>query len=94
MSKVISVLEKMASDAAMNSESAIADLVAVSGINDGQMQAIVAKDAEQLAGTIYDLPSIKYIFPLIPAEDDEPEEDEKEDENKDTNGLLATAANG
>jgi hypothetical protein len=92
MSKVISVLEKMASDAAMNSENAISDLVATSDINEGQAQAIEANDVEGLVESTQSLPNIKSVFPLIPAEDDEPEEDDQED--TDTNGQLATAVNG
>jgi hypothetical protein len=93
MSKVISVLEKMASDAAMNSEAAIAELVSTSDINDGQQQAIIAKDADQLAENTHDLPKIRAFVPIVPAEDDEPEESDKTNDNKDIDNSLATVAN-
>lgn len=76
MSKVISVLEKMASDAAMNNENAIANLVANSDVNHVQQQAIIEKNAEQLAKAICDLPNIRAFVPIVPAEDDELEENE------------------
>jgi hypothetical protein len=60
----------MASDAAMNSEKTIADLVATSDINDGQQQAILANDVEGLVKTTTDLPEIK-CFLVVAAEDDE-----------------------
>ena len=61
MSKVISVLEKMASDAAMNSESAIADLVAVSDINGAQQQAIVTESVEALLEHSDEISKIKFV---------------------------------
>jgi len=91
MSKVITVLEKMASDAAINGESAIADLVATSDINDGQQQAILANDVEALVESTDEISKIKFIIPLIPAEDDEPEEDDQEDNN--TGGMGKVAVN-
>lgn len=93
MSKVISVLEKMASDAAMNSESAIADLVAVSGINDGQMQAIKTNNIEGLVENTNEVSKITFFIPLVPAEDDEPEEDKEDDDKTETKDHLATVSN-
>ncbi len=92
MSKVISVLEKMASDATMNGESAIADLVSTSDINEDQQQAIIENDVEKLTKLISNLPIIRSVFPLIPAEDDEPEDDVQEDDNTEKNILLAMNA--
>jgi len=71
MSKVISVLEKMASDAAMNGKSAIADLVATSDITASQQGAIIAKDSEKLAEKTHELPQIRAFVPLIAADEDE-----------------------
>ena len=88
MSKVISVLEKMASDATMNSESAIADLVATSDINEDQQQAILANDIEKLAESTTEISKIKFFIPIAPAEDDEPEEESDEGNNTDTSGQL------
>ncbi len=76
MNKVLSVLVKIASDATLNSRSAVADFVEKSDINEDQKQAIINNDIEQLTKTIGDLPQIVGIAPLIPAEDDEPEEEE------------------
>jgi hypothetical protein len=73
MSKVISVLEKMASDAAMNSEKAIADLVATSDINDGQMHAIKAHDVEGLVSSTIGLPKID-CFIIVVADDEDEEQ--------------------
>jgi hypothetical protein len=81
MSKVISVLEKMASDAAMNSESTIADLVAKSEINDGQQQAILANDVEGLVENTVEIPLITN-FIIAPAEDDEPSEEDNDESSK------------
>ncbi len=91
MSKIISVLEKMASDAAISGESAIADLVATSDINDGQMQAIKANDVEALVESTSNLPSIK-SFIIIPAEDDDKPEQE-EDADKEVNNILKSVVN-
>jgi hypothetical protein len=91
MSKVISVLEKMASDAAINSESAIADLVAKSDINDGQAQAIEANDVEGLKRLTNGLPYIK-SFIVIPAEDDTPEEDQDESSEEDNSESKLSIA--
>jgi len=85
MSKVISVLEKMASDAAMNSENAIADLVTASDINDGQIQALITEDMEALLEHSDEISKIKFVIPIIPAEDDEPEESDNTDDNTDDN---------
>ena len=87
MSKVISVLEKMASDAAMTNESAIADLVVNSNISDGQQKAIIAHDVEALVESTINLPEVK-CFILVPAEDDEPV---KEEENTDEQAIAINA---
>jgi len=65
MSKVISVLEKMASDAAMNDDSVVAELVATCDINDGQMQAIMANDVEALVESTQDLPVLNLLYLLF-----------------------------
>ena len=80
MSKVISVLEKMASDATMNNVSAIADLVVNSDMNEGQQQAIIANDVEALVESTADLTEIHSVFLIIA--DDEDEEQANTVENK------------
>ena len=94
MSKVISVLEKMASDASLVSKENIDTLLTIAVINAEQQQAITAKDAEHLAETITDLPKIRAFAPVFPAEDDDQGEndDQGEDENTETGALLATVA--
>ena len=81
MSKVISVLEKMASDATMNNVSAIADLVVNSDMNEGQQQAIIANDVEALVESTAEILKIKFFIPLAVA-DDEDEEQANTVENK------------
>lgn len=90
MSKVVSVLEKMASDASMTSECAIANVVATSEINDDQQQAILGQNVEKLKETIVDLPKVK-CFAILPAEDDD---EEKETDNSGKNNEVAIAVNG
>jgi len=91
MSKVISVLEKMASDAAMNSESAITDLVAVSDINGAQQQAIMTGNVEALVEHSDEISKIKFFIPIIPAEDDEAEENDKTNDNAESTSQLIAA---
>ncbi len=86
MSKVISVLEKMASDAAMNNENAIADLVATSDINSAQQQAIITEDVSALIESTNEISKITFVIPIAPAEDDEPEDEE--DEKTESSGQL------
>ena len=86
MSKVITVLEKMASDALINNDKSIDDLVASIGINNVQQQAIKNNDAEALAQNSGVLPEIK-CFALLPAEDDE--EPKEESETDDSEKAVA-----
>ena len=58
MSKVIQVLETMASNASLVSEEDINTFLTTAEINTEQQQAITAKNVEQLAETIADLPKI------------------------------------
>jgi hypothetical protein len=83
MSKIISVLEKMACDSTIISESSIADLVVSSNINDGQQQAIITKNVEALVESTTNLPEVK-CFLVIPAEDDDQEQQEEPDDTKTT----------
>ncbi len=90
MSKVIQVLEKLASDAALVNENAMTTMLSDANINESQKQAILDKDIEQLSITISDFPQIRGIAPLSPAEEHEPETDEEE--SKTTDSELKTAA--
>lgn len=91
MSKVISVLEKMASDATMNNKAAVAELVATSDINDDQQQAIITEDVEALVKNTDEISKITFVIPIIPAEDDEPEENDKTNDNIETTSQLIAA---
>lgn len=89
MSKVIQVLEKLARDASLISEENRTAMLLESDITDSQQQAIVARDIDKLADSLGDLTKIKYVIPLIPAEDDEAEE-EQSDEKSNTQSQLAS----
>ena len=86
MSKVITVLEKMASDALINNDKSIDDLVASIGINNVQQQAIKNNDSETLVQNSGGFPEIK-CFALLPAEDDE--EPKEESETDDSEKAIA-----
>ena len=88
MSRIIQVLETMASDASLVKQENIISFLATAEINTEQQQAITAKDSEQLAETISDLPNIRAFVPIAPAEDDEAEGDN--DEDTDTTGKLVS----
>jgi len=89
MSKVIQVLEKLARDASLLSEENRTTMLIDADITDSQRQAIVAKDINKLAGSLGDLAKIKYVIPLIPAEDDEQEE-EQSDEKSNAHSQLTS----
>ncbi|WP_157825828.1 hypothetical protein [Colwellia sp. Bg11-28] len=86
MSKVIQVLEKMARDASLLNEENITTMLTDADITNNQQQAIVARDINKLADSLSDLTKIKYVIPLIAADDDEPKESEMRNE---TNSQLA-----
>jgi len=79
MSTVIQVLEKMGSDANLQSEQAIEQLLAASEVNAEQTEAIMTKDVISLERQLDVCPDIVCL--LVPAEDDEKEDKEKEDED-------------
>lgn len=91
MSKVIQVLEAMASDASLVNEENISTFLTTVEINAEQKQAISVKNAEQLADTIADLPELFAYSQVLPADDDAPIEDEEEDDNTSSNKLLASS---
>ena len=83
MSKVIQVLETMASDAYLINQENISTLLAIAEIDAEQHQAITEKNAEKLAETIADLPEIRSFSQVIPAEENEQEDEDKdEDDNQ------------
>ncbi|PKH88855.1 hypothetical protein [Colwellia sp. Bg11-28] len=77
MSKVIKVLEKMASDASLISKADVSTMLIDTEITERQKLAIEARDLDTLTETIHDLPIIKCI-PIVPAEDDDEADSEKE----------------
>jgi uncharacterized protein YejL (UPF0352 family) len=91
MSKIIKVLEKMASDASLVKEENITTFLANADINADQQQAITVKNSEQLAETISDLPKIISFSQVLPVEDNDPDEDIQEDDNESTKQLLAAS---
>jgi uncharacterized protein YejL (UPF0352 family) len=91
MSKIIKVLEKMASDASLVNEENITTFLANADINTDQQQAISVKNVEQLTKTINDLPKIISYSQVLPTEDNDPDGDELEDDNQATNKLLAAS---
>lgn len=94
MSKIISALDIMASDAAIEGENAIADLVASIELTDNQKEAIIASDTQALIEATDNISEIQSIF-LVPSEDDEePIKENEEEEKTDTNNTLAIAING
>ena len=93
MSKVISVLEKMASDATLINEENIISLLAEADISIEQQQAIEAKSTELLVEATDDISKIRFIIPIIPAEDDEPEENDKTNDNTEVDNLLTKVVN-
>jgi len=95
MSEAIRVLVDLASNATLDTQENITTMLAEADISLEQEQAIIDKDEHKLAESIYDLPKIEMIFPILPAEDDEPDNDnqEEEDNNTDTNAVSAIAIN-
>lgn len=84
MSRIIQVLEIMASDASLTDNEHVKAMLVDADITESQKLAIEAKDLDTLTETIHDLPEIKCL-PIVPAEDDE---DETENQDK-----LITAIN-
>ncbi|KGJ89696.1 hypothetical protein [Colwellia psychrerythraea] len=91
MSKVIQVLETMASDASLINEENISTFLTTTEINAEQQRAITAKSAGQLAETIADLPELMAFSQVLPADEDAPIEDEQEDDNSASSKLLASS---
>lgn len=87
MTKIIDVLEQIGSDASLNNDN-INNFVMTADISDNQKKAILARDAKYLATTISDLPEIK-CFAVLPAENDDQEDDNQEDADSDTSNHLA-----
>ena len=87
MSKVIQVLEQMANDASLQSEQAIAQLLATADVNAEQAEAIINKNITSLERQLDVCPDVVCI--ILPAEDDE-EEDEDEEKNDDNEDKDST----
>ena len=88
MSKVIQVLEQMASDASLQSEQAIEELLATTAVNAEQVEAIINKDVISLERQLDVRPDI--VCFVAPAEDEDEEKDDKDDENstEETNNRV------
>lgn len=80
MSKVIQILEEMASNAALTNKEQVKAILVDAEITECQKKAIEAKNIDTLTETIHDLPVIK-CFPIVVA-DDEDEAQENTIENK------------
>ncbi len=92
MSKVIQVLEAMANNSTIVNEAHITELLVTSELSDTQRQAISSGDVEALVHSSDEVSKIKFVIPLIPAEDDEPSENEQEESETDTNSLMVSAS--
>ncbi|QBG35835.1 hypothetical protein [Litorilituus sediminis] len=73
MNNVIQTLTNLASDASLDSEKTVAQMLANADITQLQHQAILANDVRLLAETI-NLPSIRAFVPVIVADEDETEQ--------------------
>ena len=80
MTKVIEVLAQMASNANLQSEQAIESFVTSTEINADQSSAIIANDVLSLERQLNVYRDI--VCFLVPAEDDEPNNEEESDEDK------------
>lgn len=85
MSNVIQVLAQMGSDADLQSEQAIAQLLTTAEVNIDQAEAIINKDAITLECQLDVRPDI--VCYIAPPEDDEEEEDEDSSEEKSINVI-------
>ncbi|QBG35837.1 hypothetical protein [Litorilituus sediminis] len=81
MSQAIKALVNLASNASLIDENSILTMIAETEINEEQKRALLKENSNQLAETIYDLPEIK-CFPMIPAEDEEDEQENKETDDE------------
>lgn len=79
MSKVIQVLAQMGSDASLQSEEAIKQLLSATEVDAEQAEAIVNKDITSLERQLDVCPDIVCV--IVPAEDDDEKEDDKEDDD-------------
>ena len=79
MSKVIQVLEQMGSDANLQNEQAIEQLLATTEVNAEQAEAIINKDVTSLERQLDVCPDV--VCFILPAEDDEEEKDDDKDED-------------
>ena len=86
MSKIIQVLEQMANDASLQNEQAIAQLLATTDVNTEQAEAITNKDITSLERQLDVCPDIYCL--LVPAEDDEPAEDDSEENQTDIKSIV------
>ena len=73
MKQVVQVLTNLASDASLDSEQTVAQMLANTDITTLQHQAILANDVRLLAETI-NLPSIRAFVPIVAADEDETEQ--------------------
>jgi hypothetical protein len=87
MSKVIQVLANMASNASLINESNVTTMLIDAGITESQKMAIEAKDLDMLIEKMPDLSEIKCL-PVIPAEDEEGNEEEEKENAESTIDLV------
>ena len=74
MSKVMEVLAEMASNAAMNNQTSLNDMLASANLTEAQDLAIKTNNMDSLREAVYDLPEIKCFPLLVPKDKDEEEE--------------------
>jgi len=91
MSRIISILEEMASDATLVNKANIESLLINADLNDVQKEAISSKDIELLAESLTNFTKIESVF-IIPAEEDDQEQENEEDkEAKSALDITITA---
>lgn len=90
MSKVIQVLEQMGSDASLQSEQAIEQLLTAAEVNVEQAEAIISKDVISLERQLDVCPDIVCL--IVPAEDDD--ENEEKDDNTDSSEETSNSVIG
>jgi len=90
MSKIITILEKMASDSTLKDDVNITHLISEAEITKNQQQAILTRDVNQLSDSISKFPKIIAYVQILPADDDAPYEEEQEGEDESSNKLLTS----
>ncbi len=79
MSNVMHVLEQIGSDATLQSEQAIEELLTTTEVNAEQAEAIINKDVTSLERQLDVCPDIVCV--VAPAEDDDKEKDDEDDDS-------------